>query len=84
MRNFTEITCFNNTVCEPYNGETKTINTTGRIFADEDHQEKRTWLIVIVVVISLFILVLLGTFVALMIRGSRWLKRKGFYSYELH
>lgn len=79
MRNFTEITCFNNTVCEPYNGETKTINTTGRIFADEDHPEKRTWLIVIVVVISLFILVLLGTFVALMIRGSRWLKRKGYF-----
>ncbi|XP_066138848.1 uncharacterized protein be isoform X1 [Euwallacea fornicatus] len=77
MKNFTQKTCFNNTVCAPYNGETRTINTTGKIFvADDDSSEKRHWLIFIVVLIGFFILALVTTFVALLVRGSRWLKRK--------
>lgn len=78
MQNFTEKTCTNNTVCEPYNGETRTINTTGKFFIDHDHgNEKQTWLIFIIVLIGFFIVALISTFVALLIRGSRWLKRKG-------
>ncbi|XP_060535523.1 uncharacterized protein LOC132707628 [Cylas formicarius] len=79
IQNFTDRTCYNNTVCEPYNGETRVIDTTSRIFVEDTEAEKRTWLIVIFVVIALFILVLVSTFVALLVRGSRWLKRKGYF-----
>lgn len=77
MQNFSEKTCTNNTICEPYKGETRTINTTGKIFVDSDQSHKQSWLIFIIVLIGFFILALVGTFVALLIRGSRWLKRKG-------
>lgn len=79
MQNFTEKTCSNNTVCEPYNGETRTINNTGKIFVDYDNGGKQHWLIFIVVLIGFFILALISTFIALLIRGSRWLKRKGYF-----
>ncbi|XP_076272965.1 ben isoform X1 [Rhynchophorus ferrugineus] len=76
MQNFTEKACTNHTVCEPYNGETRTINTTGKIFADHDSNEKQDWLIFVVVLAGFIALLLVGTFVAIMIRGGRWLKRK--------
>ncbi|KAL1517026.1 hypothetical protein ABEB36_000846 [Hypothenemus hampei] len=75
MRNFSEITCNNNTVCEPYNGETRTINTTGKIILDQDNNNKQNWLIFIMVLIGFFIIALISTFIALLVRGSRWLKR---------
>ncbi|XP_019768521.2 uncharacterized protein LOC109543313 [Dendroctonus ponderosae] len=79
MQNFSEKTCSNNTICEPYKGETRTINTTGKIFVDSDQSHKQSWLIFIIVLIGFFIMALVGTFVALLVRGSRWLKRKGYF-----
>ncbi|XP_030753314.1 uncharacterized protein LOC115880274 isoform X1 [Sitophilus oryzae] len=77
MQNFTEITCVNETAdCRSYNGETRTINTTGKIFTDSAQNDKQNWLIFIVVLVACFILALVSTFVVLLIRGSRWLKRR--------
>ncbi|XP_050301030.1 uncharacterized protein LOC126739402 isoform X2 [Anthonomus grandis grandis] len=79
MANFTEMTCANNTVCEPYNGETLPVNVTKQIFTEDDHNESRKWLILIVVFVGISVLTLVGTFVMLLVRGSRWLKRKGYF-----
>ncbi|CAG9770909.1 unnamed protein product [Ceutorhynchus assimilis] len=79
MQNFTAKTCVNETICEPYNGETRTINITGKIFVEDDNGEKQNWLIFIILFIGMFIIALIVTFVVLLVRGSRWLKRKGYF-----
>nr|CAI5856264.1 unnamed protein product [Callosobruchus analis] len=79
IKNFTEKTCVNFTVCEPYEGETRTVDTTSRIFIQEDESVKQNWLIFIIAIVGLFIVAIIATFIVLLIRGSRWLKEKGYF-----
>ncbi|KAJ8975743.1 hypothetical protein NQ317_015365 [Molorchus minor] len=79
IKNFTERSCSNFTICEPYNGETRTIDTTSKIFLQQDETEKQNWLIFIITIVALLITVIIVTSIILLIRGSRWLKRKGYF-----
>lgn len=80
IQNFTQKMCSNFTKCEPYEGKTRVINTTSKIFLETyDDGTKQNWLIFIIVIIGLFILATLITFVILLVRGSRWLKEKGYF-----
>lgn len=81
VQNFTQLVCnTNNTiVCEPYQGETKIVNTTHKIFTDENFHSKTNWLTVIISTTSILIIIVIITSVLMLIRGSRWLKRKGYF-----
>ncbi|KAG5884567.1 hypothetical protein JTB14_006593 [Gonioctena quinquepunctata] len=79
IHNFTERTCANFTVCEPYEGKTRVVDTTSKIFLPEDDSDKQSWLIFMITVVGLFILAILVTFIVLLVRGSRWLKEKGYF-----
>ncbi|RZC41897.1 uncharacterized protein BDFB_008920, partial [Asbolus verrucosus] len=82
LQNFTELVCNtkNDTIiCEPYKGETKIVNTTSMIFADNDPPAQTSWLTLIISLTSVLVLVVIATFVVMLIRGSRWLKRKGYF-----
>ncbi|XP_074033016.1 uncharacterized protein [Leptinotarsa decemlineata] len=79
IQNFTEKTCVNFTVCEPYEGKTRVVDTTSKIFLPEDDSAKQSWLIFMITVVSLFILAILVTFIILLVRGGRWLKENGYF-----
>ncbi|CAG9818961.1 unnamed protein product [Phaedon cochleariae] len=79
IQNFTKTACTNFTVCEPYEGKTRIVNTTSKIFIPEDDSEKQSWLIFMITIIGLFIVAIIVTFIILLVRGSRWLKEKGCF-----
>ncbi|KAJ3661169.1 hypothetical protein Zmor_005579 [Zophobas morio] len=81
IQNFTELVCnSNNTiVCEPYRGETKIVNSTNTMFANDDPPPTTDWLAVIIGTSSVLVLLVIVTFIIMLIRGSRWLKRKGYF-----
>lgn len=81
IQNFTELVCnTNNTIiCEPYRGETKIVNTTSILLAETDIPQATNWLTIIISVASILILLVVVSFIAILIRGSRWLKRKGYF-----
>ncbi|XP_056648045.1 uncharacterized protein LOC130452678 [Diorhabda sublineata] len=79
IQNFTEKSCKNLTVCEPYEGKTRIVDTTSKIFVEEDDSAKQSWLIFMITIISLFIVAIVVTFIILLIRGGRWLKDKGYF-----
>ncbi|EFA00394.2 uncharacterized protein LOC103312214 [Tribolium castaneum] len=81
VKNFTQLVCNSNftVVCEPYKGETKIVNTTIAIFTDQDSDSSSHWLTVIITTTSILILLVIITSTVMLIRGSRWLKRKGYF-----
>ncbi|XP_050514618.1 uncharacterized protein LOC126889924 isoform X1 [Diabrotica virgifera virgifera] len=79
IQNFTEKACKNLTICEPYEGKTRVVDTTSKIFLEEDDSTKQNWLIFMLTIIGLFVLAILVTFIILIVRGSRWLKEKGYF-----
>lgn len=81
MRNFTEMVCGirDTIVCQPYEGETKVIDTTSTMLLDEKDEADNRNLILGLTLGSLFIVAVSGTIVILLIRGGLWLKRKGYF-----
>lgn len=79
MHNFTELTCgLDETIkCEKYLGETKILDTTTKLLAD-DSEETNSGLILGLVLGAIMIIAASGTIVILLIRGGLWLKRKGY------
>lgn len=80
MQNFTELVCGNNNItCEPYNGETKLLDTTAIIFLDETPEPSRNGVfIVIIISVITTLVIIVGIAVVLLIKGGIWLKRKGY------
>jgi hypothetical protein len=81
IQNFTELVCnTNNTVvCEPYRGETKIVNTTNKMTTNRNASSKTNWLAVIISTTVVLVFMALITLIVMLIRGSRWLKRKGYF-----
>lgn len=82
IQNFTELVCNtnNNTIiCEPYRGEIKIVNTTSTMLTETDLPKATNWLTIIISVASILMLLVVASFIAILIRGSRWLKRKGYF-----
>jgi hypothetical protein len=81
IQNFTELVCnTNNTVvCEPYRGETKIVNTTNKMTTNRNVSSKTNWLAVIISTTVVLVFMALITLIVMLIRGSRWLKRKGYF-----
>ncbi|CAH0546550.1 unnamed protein product [Brassicogethes aeneus] len=79
MRNFTELSCTNKSIkCEPYNGEVRLVNNSSKIFLNENNN-KQTWVIIILTIGGLLIVIAMISFIIMLIRGGRWLKRKGYF-----
>lgn len=78
ITNFTKLSCNKTIKCEPYKGEVRLINTTSKIFFPDDSNRK-TWLIVILTVTGVLIALIVCTFAVMLVRGGRWLKRKGYF-----
>lgn len=78
MPQFLQKACQNNVECLPQDDAYKS----NEVWLDNEDiiaKSRRTWLILIVGTAILLLLGLLATFVVLLIRGSRWLKRKGYF-----
>lgn len=81
MKNFTELVCGNETdeiYCEPYHGETKTLDTTATMLFDEMEENINSNMYIGIALGTLLILAVCGTVVILLIRGGIWLKRNGY------
>lgn len=80
MKNFTELVCGNETeiYCEPYHGETKTLDTTATMLFDEMEESINSNMYIGIALGTLLILAVCGTVVILLIRGGIWLKRNGY------
>lgn len=79
IQNFTQQACKNFTICEPYEGKTRVVDTTSRIFLEEHDSSKQSWIILVITIVGLLITAIIATFVILLVRGSRWLKEKGYF-----
>lgn len=79
MHNFTELVCGleESIKCEPYSGETITLDGASEMEADDQPQSNSS-LILGLVLGALLIIAASGTIVILLIRGGLWLKRKGY------
>lgn len=82
VKNFSELVCNSkhNIVCEPYNGETKVVNVTTDIFAHNNTPRDKNTIALIIGGTSICILALLTGSFLILIRGSRWLKRKFYFN----
>lgn len=78
MRNYTELACSPEDViaCEKYIGETKVLNTTTDLLAEE--KPDNLTLITGILAASMLAIILSGIVVAVLIRGGLWSKQKGY------
>lgn len=83
MRNFTNMKCQNFTECKV---EEEIVNKTYNkdVFFHMDDSHKQNWIIFIITLVGIFILGILITFIVLLVRGSRWLKEKGYFRNNMH
>lgn len=81
MQNFTKLVCGNETdqiYCEPYQGETKTLDTTAIMIFDEMEENINSNMYLGIALGVILIIAVCGTVVILLIRGGIWLKRNGY------
>lgn len=82
MQNFTKLVCDegDKILCEPYQGETKIMDTTSKMLIDIENEETNSNSFILGLTLgALLIIAVAGTIVILLIRGGLWLKRKGYF-----
>ncbi|CAG9855694.1 unnamed protein product [Phyllotreta striolata] len=75
IKNFTEKSCKNFTSCEPYEGKTRIVDTTSRIFVEEFDYSKQTVTILIITTVVVFVIIVVVA-LFMLILGNRWIKEK--------
>lgn len=80
MHNFTQLVCGTgeSIKCEPYAGDTKILDTKSTMLKEDAGEANNSGLILGIVLGAVLIIAVCGTIIILLIRGSLWLKRKGY------